>query len=228
MGKFKQKWKNQAMAIDPETGKRKPTREYNTWSNMMKRCYNKANAFYYVYGGKGIEVCERWHNYDNFYEDMCPVPDGLQIDRKDNSKGYFLENCRWVTLKEQSRNRGYGHFITYKGETKRLSVWAEEYGLSRGVLSDRLLKCKWSVEKALNTLVNEAKQEAARGRPLYLEYKDKAHTLKQWGAIRNIRSTAIYQRIHNRNWTIGQALGFEDKPITARCNKRFTEDTIKS
>jgi len=80
-------------------------RLYRTWADMIRRCNNKNSKSYKDYGARGITVCERWHNVANFIEDMYPTyQEGLSIDRVNNDKGYFLDNCRWVTQSIQSRN----------------------------------------------------------------------------------------------------------------------------
>ncbi len=81
------------------------TRAYVSWSNMIQRCRNKNNKRYKDYGSKGITVCDRWLNFQSFYEDMGECPDELQIDRIDNEKGYSPENCRWTTRKENMSNK---------------------------------------------------------------------------------------------------------------------------
>ena len=79
---------------------------YSVWANMKTRCYNPRTDRYYHYGGRGIKVCERWHSYKNFYEDMYPRPTPFhQIDRIDNDGDYFPGNCRWVSAEVNSRNR---------------------------------------------------------------------------------------------------------------------------
>ena len=81
------------------------TPTYNTWRCMKRRCYNKKNHNYHLYGGRGIKICERWHTFENFYEDMGKKPEGLQIDRTNNDGHYEPLNCRWVTPKQNSNNR---------------------------------------------------------------------------------------------------------------------------
>jgi hypothetical protein len=79
---------------------------YNTWRGMKLRCYNKNREDYKHYGGRGIEVCERWRSsFVAFLEDMGPRPPGMTLDRIDVNKGYCKDNCRWATKAEQERNK---------------------------------------------------------------------------------------------------------------------------
>lgn len=80
---------------------------YKVWSAMLHRCNNPNATYYNHYGGRGISVCERWHKFVCFLEDMGERPDGLTLDRIDNNAGYAPENCRWVTHKENCNNRYY-------------------------------------------------------------------------------------------------------------------------
>lgn len=79
---------------------------YKRWKNMHDRCYNKNRVAYRNYGARGIAVCDRWHEFQNFYDDMIAgFSESLELDRIDNNNGYGPDNCRWISRRENSRNR---------------------------------------------------------------------------------------------------------------------------
>jgi hypothetical protein len=118
---------------------------------MLKRCYNKKSTYYAYYGGRGINVCERWReSFENFLSDMGQAPDGMSLDRFPNMNGgYEPGNCRWATAKEQGRNKRNNVFIEYSGKRQTLSQWSEETGIPRTTISSRIEKLKWPIERAL-------------------------------------------------------------------------------
>lgn len=77
---------------------------YSTWEGMLQRCNNPKNVSFCNYGGRGISVCTEWFDFKNFYHDMGDKPVGMSLDRVDNDKGYFKENCRWATPSTQGFN----------------------------------------------------------------------------------------------------------------------------
>ena len=82
------------------------TPEYRTWKHMRNRCRNPRDAQFYLYGGRGIDVCERWDSFENFLADMGLKPtQSHSIDRINNDEGYSPNNCRWADKSTQARNR---------------------------------------------------------------------------------------------------------------------------
>ena len=84
------------------------SRQYVIWRSMRQRCYDKKHKRYKDYGGRGIIICDEWRDdFQAFYGWSIKngYRDNLSIDRIDNNKGYFPDNCRWATVKEQNQNR---------------------------------------------------------------------------------------------------------------------------
>lgn len=84
----------------------KPSREYRSWLSMKQRCLNPNYPQRETYAGRGITICERWMQFENFLADMGPRPPGMTLDRyPDQAGNYEPGNCRWATPKEQAANR---------------------------------------------------------------------------------------------------------------------------
>ena len=121
---------------------------YSTWCKMMERCTNPLRKEFKNYGARGIRVCERWREFENFLADMGEKPTGLTIDRINNNGNYEPGNCRWATQVQQQRNKRNNRIFTVRGTTGCLQELCEYYGLYHGLVQYRIDKLGWSVEDA--------------------------------------------------------------------------------
>lgn len=138
---------------------RKQMPEYHLWKDMRQRCMNPHNGSYSYYGGRGISVAPQWEDFFVFLADVGKRPSLLHtLDRYPNQNGnYEPGNVRWATRQQQSRNRRSTRLLTYKGVTKPMSEWAEEFGLPYFTLRSRLDSYGWSIERALEEQYFEKK-----------------------------------------------------------------------
>lgn len=130
------------------------TKVYRTWIKIKGRTQNPNIDCYMNYGGRGIQMCDRWlHSFDAFYADMGDPPTPKHtIERINNNGNYCPENCKWATRQEQLANRRNSRYLTYQGETDLLLNWAKKCGMSDKTLTARL-RYGWSIEKALTAPV---------------------------------------------------------------------------
>lgn len=138
-------------SINNRTHGLRGTRLYKIWQGMKQRCHCPSSVHYERYGSRGITVCDEWRNdFKSFYDWAMAngYSDDLSIDRIDNDKGYFPENCRWASNKDQQSNLRSNRLLTLNGETHTLSEWASIKGVSKATICSRL-KRGWSIEKAI-------------------------------------------------------------------------------
>jgi len=128
------------------------TTTYRIWQKVKSRCCDKNCKEYKNYWWRGIQMCDEWKNsFESFFADMWARPSLLlSLDRINNEKWYFKENCRWSTRWEQWRNTRRANFITYKWVTKNMQDWAIEIWINSSCIYRRLWR-GWSVEKSLET-----------------------------------------------------------------------------
>lgn len=129
------------------------TKLWGHWSAMRRRCNTASTGNYALYGGRGIKVCDEWKDYLAFREWALAngYDDSLTLDRIDANGDYCPENCRWVTLKEQARNRRNTIYVEFHGERVPLSQLSEEYNVDPDLVYSRVVALGWDVERALTT-----------------------------------------------------------------------------
>lgn len=145
---------------------------YRVWAHLKRRCYNVKAKEYPNYGGRGVEVCDEWKNNPGKFVEWAIQngwAKGLDIDKDIKAKElgldpllYSPEMCQFVTRRHNLSERRNSVKITYNGFTKTMAQWDEDMGFTKGTLRRRIIKYKWSVEKAFTEPIkkNENRKNA--------------------------------------------------------------------
>ena len=112
---------------------------YNSYRCMMSRCYREKDASYMNYGGRGIKVCDEWHDITQFekWVNSNPYFDGATLDRINVDGNYEPDNCRWATMFEQDKNRRNSILIEYNGDRYNITELSRITGINRSTLNNR-------------------------------------------------------------------------------------------
>lgn len=134
-------YKKDYLSIAKSTNRLSHTRIRSKWRNMMNRCYSSNNAEYKNYGARGIVVCQEWHDLEKFakwaYSNGYIEGSNLTLDRIDVDGNYCPENCRFVDMKSQCRNKTNNNIIEFNGESKTIAEWSEITGINRSTITYR-------------------------------------------------------------------------------------------
>ncbi len=138
-------WGNQNGRTHGECSRTRKTSVYRRWRNIKQRCCNPSHSSYHNYGGRGITLCLEWQEsfpafatYVRGTFGIQEIPDHLEIDRKDNERGYEPGNLKLSTRLEQSNNRRTNRFVEYQGELVTIAEAARRSGISKITLGYRL------------------------------------------------------------------------------------------
>lgn len=149
-----------------ESPKMRQSAEYKTWLGIKSRCYSQSTDGWKRYGAKGVTVCERWlYSFENFLSDMGRRPEiNYTIERRDNSKGYSPENCKWATPVEQANNKTSNHFLEFQGQRMTIAQWEAKLGINRKTIKTRLTQLGWSTSEALAKPVRQGNYRLSKKR----------------------------------------------------------------
>lgn len=126
-------------------------RTWQSYRSMNARCYDRSHPHFNHYGGRGITVCKRWRiSFHNFIADMGRRPANKVLDRRNNSKGYSRNNCRWVTKKTSTQNRRNTVWIRFDGKRMRVNQFAKLVGITPLKVYRRTY-AGWSVDRIAKT-----------------------------------------------------------------------------
>lgn len=128
-------------------------RLHRIWCGMKQRCNNPDSKDYVDWGRRGVKVCEEWQkDYSVFREWALSngYREDLTIDRIDVNGNYEPNNCRWIALEQQNRNKRNSVYVEFNGERKLLIEFCEELGLNYYTVYGRINQHGWSVEEALS------------------------------------------------------------------------------
>lgn len=119
------------------------SRLYVVWQHIIGRCNRKNDKAFKWYGGRGIRICDEWLDFQVFHDWAVSngYNDDLTIDRIDVNGNYCPENCRWISIEDQQRNKTNNVFVEHDGQVKTVGEWAEIFGcFSAGVYREILLR----------------------------------------------------------------------------------------
>lgn len=134
------------------------SRLYRIWCSMRSRCRAYGTSHGKNYADRGITVCEEWSDFENFrkwamasgYDETAPKGQ-CTLDRIDANGNYEPSNCRWITIKEQGRNRRNTFYVDYNGKKTPLKEVCEIEGVPYSTVWRRIRKCGMDLDSALHT-----------------------------------------------------------------------------
>ncbi len=171
-----------------------------TYTTMLDRCLCETDSDFKYYGARGIGVHPSWQVdfelfVDELYAEIGSRPRGAQLDRINNDNGYVPGNLRWATSKENNNNKSNNRIVTAFGRTQTAAQWADEYGIPRQQVSNRLSR-GWEPERAVSEPIKKTNMLTIQGVTL---------SVMQWADMTGINRTTVSNRVR-AGWTDEQCV----------------------
>lgn len=129
------------------------SKTYAVWDAMIQRCTNSKSRAFPRYGGRGIEVCEEWLDFRLFLRDMGEQPNGLSLERRENSGNYEPGNCCWATMGEQLRNTRRTQLVDLRGKQVCVTDAARSLSIDPSTIWTRVRRNRTSLQAAVDHYV---------------------------------------------------------------------------
>lgn len=185
---------------------------YRTYDNIKTRCYNKNNPKYKSYGARGVIVCDEWLQSREAFIKWCDETCKditLTIERIDVNGNYEPNNCKWVTMEQQAKNKQNSIKVNYYGTEYCLRELCRKLGYNNNEykrIHARIAYEKWDVYKAIETPIRKCDNKTKYLKPSYT-YKGYTNSLRQICKKFNLYYGTIKYRVMN------------GEDVTTACNK---------
>lgn len=169
---------------------------YTVRMGMIQRCYHPSQPAYKDYGARGITVCQEWLQSPKAFIEWAIIAGwqpGLSLDRKENDKGYYPENCRFVPRRVNNNKRS-NIWFTYNGKSQTLKNWCIELGLNY-----RSIHCRYKRDRTITPDRLFYNGYLAKNEYL-IYYKGETKCISEWCKILGLNYCTIWGR-YNRNPT---------------------------
>ena len=187
------------------THKMSKTHIYKVWSEMKRRCKNPNSSSYCHYGGRGITYAPEWEHFEPFFEwairngyDSQAKYGDCTIDRIDVNGNYCPENCRWISLSEQTNNTTRTRKIKVGDEEHNISEWGKKYGMNPETIRIRIDRYGYTEEEAVTKGLFE-------GNKHNITFNGETRTIKEWSLMLGGTRNMVAQRL-NKGWSLEKAL----------------------
>lgn len=160
---------------------------YSTWQGMKQRCLDPKSTSYYLYGGRGIKVCNEWlYDYTKFYD--WALSNGaskeMTLDRIDVNGDYEPSNCRWADAYTQANNTRQNRFIEYNGERLSVMQWSRRTGIKESAIRARLDLYGYSIGEALGYEPHIKKSyDRSHTRKIVNQYSLDGEFIREWSSV---------------------------------------------